>query len=340
MSEPARSEGARRAAAFLLSLEREAAMAILKSLEPEVVTEIAEAMTQLEPAEATPDNVQALYLEIARDANTPAPIRATPLNELEALLRSSLGAERAQQVLRQIEDRRLRERPFRAIEAMGPDLVARVLSRESAAVAALVLAHLDTKLSGATLSRLKPELALEIVRRMAAVVPPSFDTLRAMALQLESLAKAVLAEPAGPDPDRRMRSIAEMLTRATGGTDKAVMEGLKSADEGVAKQVQEFMFTWDDLATIDKRAMQKILGAINTSSLAMALKGSPPAVEANVLGNLSSRAKAMVQEERELAGAVPLAQALVARKEILQVVRDLIESGELKPASAGEELVS
>jgi flagellar motor switch protein FliG len=85
--------------------------------------------------------------------------------------------------------------------------------------------------------------------------------------------------------------------------------------------------------------MQKILASIETKTLAVALKGSPAEVEANVMANISERVRAMVADERELAGAMPMKQIHEARGEIMKVVRALMESGEFKPAKAGEQLV-
>jgi flagellar motor switch protein FliG len=85
--------------------------------------------------------------------------------------------------------------------------------------------------------------------------------------------------------------------------------------------------------------MQKILGSIETRTLALALKASPQDVQDNILSNLSARVRLMVAEEKELAGAVPMTDVQSARGEILKNVRALMESGEFKPARAGAELV-
>ena len=47
----------------------------------------------------------------------------------------------------------------------------------------------------------------------------------------------------------------------------------------------------------------------------------------------------MVMDERELAGAVPMTEVLQMRGEVMKAVRDLMESGEFRPARAGEDLV-
>ena len=86
--------------------------------------------------------------------------------------------------------------------------------------------------------------------------------------------------------------------------------------------------------------MQKILGTVDTKTLSVALKGCTPEVEENVLGNLSSRVREMVSEERELAGPVPMSEVKSARDEVLRNIRAMIEAGEFKPTRGGDELVA
>ena len=59
-----------------------------------------------------------------------------------------------------------------------------------------------------------------------------------------------------------------------------------------------------------------------------------------MLGNLSSRVRDMVAEERELAGAMPMTDVTAARDEIMTNIRAMIEAGEFRPNRGGDELVS
>jgi flagellar motor switch protein FliG len=145
---------------------------------------------------------------------------------------------------------------------------------------------------------------------------------------------------AGADPARRLQSVAQILNNSAPEMEKKVIEALAQSDEKVANELREKLFTWEDIATLNRRAMTKILGTVDTKTLSVALKGCSKAVEQNILSNLSSRVREMVLEERELAGAMPLADVKLARDEVLKSIRALIESGEFRPNRGGEELVS
>ena len=117
------------------------------------------------------------------------------------------------------------------------------------------------------------------------------------------------------------------------------MEELPS-DGAIDEEIRELMFSWDDLASLARRGRQKVLPSVDTRTLALGLKSCSPVVEKNVTDNLSERVRAMVEDERDTLGAVPMSDVTEARAEILTAVRGLMESGEVRLPKAGEELVS
>lgn len=332
--------GTQKVAAFLLSLEKEVATSLLKHLRDDVLIEVAQAMTDLDPSGLGGGGVDSLWRDLALAVNGPKRIVSSDEQQLAELLQAAVGPQRSQAVLDQIRARRVQERPFFALEDESPELLGRVLSTESAAVAALVLAHLAPLLSANVLGTFETDHALDVVSRMANLTPPGIETLQAIALDISARIKEIGATPSQPGPEVRLKTIADMLGFANEDVEAAVLEGLGEKDEDTASEIREFMFTFDDIGTIDKRAMQKILGSVDTRTLAISLKGSSAAVEANIMANLSARVREMVAEERDLAGAMPMSEVLASRGEIMNTVRKLMEAGDFRPSRGGEELVS
>src|SRR6185503_18103943 len=119
--------GTQKVAAFLLSLDKTTAAGVLKTLDPKIVSEVASAMTELDPKLQDRAAVDALYTELSRALHKPAPPRAAEDAELLALLDAAIGKEKARAVLAEIHARRRHERPFEAIEKQPTDLVGRAL---------------------------------------------------------------------------------------------------------------------------------------------------------------------------------------------------------------------
>lgn len=332
-------KGTDKVAAFLLSLDDAAAVNVLKHLPEYQVSEIAEAMTTLDPSLADEERVNALFKDIATRTDVRGPVRPQKPDEMKSMLEETFGAARADHVLRDIDSRNEREYPFRSVERYAPQSIAAVLHSESPAVAAVVLAHLTPATSASVLSAFEEPQAIEVVRRMTNMVPPGFETLKAIATDLESQLDGAVAISA-VDTSRQLKTVAEMLNYSGSELESSVLTGIESEDEDKAKEIKEYMFTWDDLASIEKRAMQKILGSVNTRTLSIALKACSPDVEKNIMENLSSRVRSMVAEERELAGPMPMSEVRVMRAEVMDAVRALMDSGEFRPTKSGEDLVT
>ncbi len=331
--------GAEKAAAFLLSMDKEAAANVLKHIDESVIVEVVEAMGHVDASLASPEGQQVLQRDFVRSLTKPKTSRVRSEAELQRMLEQTLGGSQAAALHEKINQRLLHERPFMPLEKESAQNLAKVLGEESEAVIALTLAHLDPSLSAEVLALLSAEQSLSVVRRMAALVPPPFETLAAISSVLTARLEALAAMPPPPDPGRRLKTVAEILAYSNPSVEKSVLDGLHAADAGVADSIRDLMFTWEDLAEVDKRNMQKILAAVDTKTLAIALKASSQEVENNVMGNLSQRVREMVKDERELAGPMPMAEVLKFRSEVMKAVRTLMESGDFKPAKAGEELV-
>lgn len=340
MSSDGEVSGPQRVAAFLLSLKKEQAAEVLRHLEPRVVSEVAAAMTRLDDGCSDPETLKSLYLEIAKVVNGPKGVRSQSDAELSSMLDASLGQERARDVLEAIHARRRVEKPFEFLEKEEADRIAAVLEDEKPSVIALVLAHIDPNRSAEFLAVMDPDDALEVVRRVATLKTTGTDTVRSVVETLMRKLEALAALPESSDPSAGLKTIAEMLNFANQDVEQSVLEGLESENEQLAADIRDFMFTWTDLAEVDKRSMQKILASVDTRTLAVSLKGCPEAVESNIIQNLSSRVQEMVIDERDLAGSLPMQEVTAARNEVLKGVRALMDSGEFRPPRAGEELVS
>ena len=340
MSELNDVQGHHRVAAILLSLEAKERAAILRSMKPGVVGRVADAMLELDPRLTAEGAIDQLYGELAKAIHGRRTVRPCEASDLTELLDTAFGPQRSQAMLEEIRERRREERLFLALEKYPPFEIARVLRDESHAVASLVLSHLDPSVSAEILRSFESEAAVAAVSRMATLEPPNPSVLQAIAVDLVEQIDAAPPVAGDSDLSSRLKTIADLLNNATPGIEKGVIASLAEDDEALAEELREHLFTWEDIASIDKRTMQKILGTVNTKTLLIALKSCSDAVEQNVLNNLSARVRDMVAEERDLAGPVPKSEVKAARDEILKNIRAMIEAGQFQPSRGGDELVS
>jgi flagellar motor switch protein FliG len=325
-----------------MSLDESAAAGLLKALDARMLPRVAAAMAELEAeaAKKSPIAPDWRKLALAVDGTQRSSPRARDEEELGRFLEQGLGAERGAAVLNEMRELRRLEKPFDAIEGASPVRIAKALAGESTAVRAVVLRYLSPRTAAGVLSALDPAESLRVVQRLSNAATPRRDVIDLVASSLQAEIQRLSAQPEPAPPSERMRSIAEILKSADKEVGRTVLTELEAKDKPVAEAIREMMFTWEDLATLDRRAMQKVLSTVDTGKLAMALKGGPQSVEANVLANLSQRVRQMVAEERELLGPRPKAEVDAARAEMMKAVRALVESGELSASTSTEGLVS
>ena len=340
MSKIDKVEGHHRVAALLLSLEQETRAALMAKLSDDAVASVAAAMTDLDPRLTETGIVDLLKSDLARSLHGETSVSSCDTTTLHGMLSAGIGRQRAETVVQEITARRERDRPFHAIEVRDPFEVGLVLRNESHAVAALVLAHIDPSVSANILKVFAEEDGIEVLRRMATLEPPNPEVLQTVAAHLLQQIESAPAVAGDADPSARLKTVADVLNNGSPELEKGVIEVLTDTDISMAQELREFMFTWEDIATIDTRTMQKILGTVDTKTLSIALKGSAFEIEDNILGNLSSRVRDMVAEERELAGPVPMTEVDSARDDIMKNIRAMIEAGEFRPAKGGEDLVA
>ena len=97
------------------------------------------------------------------------------------------------------------------------------------------------------------------------------------------------------------------------------------------------MFVFEDILSLDDRAIQAIMREVDMKDLATALKGTNPDVQNKVFKNMSERAVSMLREDMEFMGPVRLRVVEEAQQKIVAVIRRLEETGELVIGRSGEE---
>jgi len=128
------------------------------------------------------------------------------------------------------------------------------------------------------------------------------------------------------DSPEHQRRLEKEAVEVRYGTLRA---GLESVNAELSEQVRAQMFVFEDITTLDDRAVQLVLRQVESGDLAVALKGVREDVQAKVLKNMSERAAENLREEIELLGPQRLKTVEDAQAKIVQSIRALEESGQI-----------
>jgi flagellar motor switch protein FliG len=92
---------------------------------------------------------------------------------------------------------------------------------------------------------------------------------------------------------------------------------------------------FEDLRSIDDRAMQRLLRDVDTKLLAMALKGASPDLRQRITSQMSQRAVSGLNEEMETLGPSRMKDVEAAQTQIVTQARALEEAGEIVLGGGG-----
>ncbi|MEO6701900.1 MAG: flagellar motor switch protein FliG [Jatrophihabitantaceae bacterium] len=317
--------GRRKAAVLVLQLDRDAAARVLSQLSEQELEEIA---TEIARAGDVPPEVSAAVLkEFGILQSSGDSVVRGGLEQTRALLMSTLGEGRANELMDRLSTSMF-DVPFKFLHNADARQLLNFISDEHPQTIALVLAHVPAPLASRVLAGLIGEQQADVAHRIATMDRTSPDIIRQIEANLERrmatlLVASDLSAVGGVAP------LVQIINRADRGTEKMIMEGLEERDPELAEEVRSRMFMFEDLVNLEDRAVQLVLRQVEIANLAIALKGVAQPVHAKIMNNMSERAAITLAEEIELLGPVRVQAVEEAQTEVVRVIRELEESGQI-----------
>ncbi len=218
--------------------------------------------------------------------------------------------------------------PFQFLHRADPRQLVSFIHGEHPQVIAVVLAHLTSDKATLVLSALDPLLQADVAHRIAVMDRTSPELLSHLEERLERKMSSVLqptemASVGGLDP------LIQIINRSDRATERLIVEGLVERDPELAEEVKSRMFMFEDITLLEDKDVQLVLRQVDTSDLAVALKGVAEEVRIKVTSNMSERAATTLLEDVELLGPVLLRQVEEAQQKIILAIRRLEDSGEV-----------
>lgn len=123
--------------------------------------------------------------------------------------------------------------------------------------------------------------------------------------------------------------VAKILSRLKTPDSKRILQTIALKNGKLADEIRELMFTFEDLVALSERDMQLLHAKIDKNDLLLSMKGATHELREHLLSGISTKKKTMLSEELELMGAVKRSDVEAARQRMTEMVRDMIESGEI-----------
>ena len=325
-------QGAEDAAILLMSLGEEEAAAVFKHLGPKEVQKLGETIAKLKiiPRERVEEVLEKFSVKAA-DQHM---LVADTDEYVKAVLRKALGEDKANLLI----DRILQGSDVTGIESlkwMDAGSVAELLRNEHPQIIAAILVHLDFDQSSSVLKAFTERQRNEVLIRIA-----TLDGIQPSALKdLNEVMSKVLA---GGDRLKKaslggVKAAAEIINMMGSSVETSALDYIREADGDLAQKIMDNMFTFDDLNKLDDKGFQSVLKEVQSESLVIALKGATPELREKVFRNMSSRAAETLREDLDSRGPVRVSEVESEQKEMLKIVRRLVDEGQIVLASGGAD---
>lgn len=323
--------GIEKAAILFRALGSEAANVLCDSMRPEEVSLVGATMVRLDRDPPAREVVEQVLAEFREMLDRGRSIFVSVNETLEEMFEKKFGKE-GKRILEEVRLNAQIESPFSGLAGVPYSDLERILREEHPQVQAAVLANIGAELAAGVLRCMDERARADMIERIATMRPPPARLLRDIAdLFIKKTAKLPrFEEVERKSGSANVKRAADILNAASGTDNQAVLDAIGQDKPDLVQEIRETMFSFEDLARVDKLNMQKILGGIDTKLLALALKSCSEPVAQAIFQAVSQRTRDMIVEERELMGAVPLAEVRAAQKEIMATIRQMIDEGSVK----------
>jgi flagellar motor switch protein FliG len=327
--------GPEKAAILFMNLGEELAGEVAKHLSPHEVQNIGTAIARRDSVSVQDGRyvVNEFMQEIGAGGTS-----IEGLNFAKNLMTRALGAEKAQSMLEQITID-VGEGGIETIKWMDPALVANTIKGEHPQIIALLLIHLDADRASQVLLNIPDERTRgEVMLRIATLTRIPEAAVKDLEVMLS---KQMMDSKGGAgDTVEGIKVAAEILNKMESKYEEGIMGIIEKASPDIASSIQEKMFVFADLLTIDDKGMQLVIKELTTEVLSVALKGADEEIADKFYDNMSERASDMLREDIEAKGPMRLSDIEKAQLEIIGVARRLEQDGKIIRAGAGgDELV-
>jgi len=327
--------GTQKAAIVLMNMGKERSARVLRKLRETEVAEITTEIAKLETVDS--GSVEEVISEFHDALILREQVAEGGFERAREYLEETVGKERAEEILESL-GASLVKAPFEFLRKTDARQILTYLQDEHPQTIALVVAHMRADDAAMVISALPEEQMREVARRLANMDQTSPEVIAQVEAVLEpkfsSVMKAQDMSAAGG-----ISALVEILNRSDRATERMILEGLEQNDPELADEIRSRMFVFEDIVSLDDRAIQLVLRQVDAKELSVALKGVRNDVREKVLGNMSERAGANLLEEMELLGAVRLKTVEEAQGAIVRVIRTLEESGQIQISRTSDEFV-
>lgn len=327
--------GPQKTAVLLLAMGEKFAADVFKRMERSEIVSISKAMVDLDSVPK--ETVESVLREFHHALVTGQQMVRGGEDAVRKLLLTNVDDDTAKYV-RDLLNLDSGSQPFRELNSVSPKLMAQILRNEHPQTLSLILGHLEPEQGANLLTALPAGVRTEVLVRLAKLEAVPEEMLQAVDKVLQSQLIAM-----GGKEGRKVggvQAVAEILNSVDRATEEEVLSEIEEESSQMAEDIRALMFVFDDVKTLDDRAIREVLKEVSNEDLTMSLKGASDEMQELFFRNMSERASSMIKGDLEIMGPVRLSDVEGAQQNIIKAVRKLEAEGRIVISrGSGDEFV-
>ncbi|SFC40173.1 flagellar motor switch protein FliG [Alkalibacterium subtropicum] len=320
-----RLDGIKKAAILMISLGPETSAQIMKQLPDAYIQKVSYEIANMD--HVSREDREAIVNEYLEMSQAREYILDGGFDYAKNLLNKALGTSRAKEVIDMLNQIQLRERPFNIARKADPQQLTNLLLGEQPQTVALILCYMQPDKAAQILVNFPPEKQADIAERIGTIT----NTSPAIIERIEQVIESKFSTYIENDTENvgGVSTLVEILNQVGRTTEKAIVADLEQKQPELAEEVKASLFTFEDIVSLQKSDVQKVLREVDHDALVLALKGVSDELRDFIYDNLSSRAVETLKEDMQYLGPARLSAVEEAQQSVVTVIRRLDEHGEI-----------
>ena len=249
---------------------------------------------------------------------------ATAFNILE----KAFGAGKAGNLMKKVEAQIDAAHPFKYLKEKTAEEILALVKGESAQIIAIVLSYLEPKVAAGVINIMEGAQKKEVVLRLAKMQKVSPDVIQAIDKTIQEKASKQVRDDSLRIDGRG--ALAQILKRMDMDAEKEILDSLQKSDPELSRELQQELFSLDDVLFADEKFLQKKLAGMSDKDIAYLIAAKSPEFERKILSCVSVSRASIIMEEMEAAKPMLKKDVDAITKTFVGQLRAAWENGELR----------
>ena len=321
-----------KAAAVIVSMGAEKASLLYQYMEPEDVETLTLEVARLGMLDA--ETTEAVLEEFYQSCMTNKAVTEGGLEYARAVLEKAFGSQAAINLLDKVT-KSLKNREFAFLNKAEVKSLYSALQSERPQTMALVLSYVDPGKAAGVIEQLPPDRQIKVVEAIATMESASPAAIKIIEKEMErkfsSIVTSSNVKVGGID------YVASIMNNLDRSSEKSIFDGLNVNNAELADEIRKRMFVFEDIITLDDRAVQRVLANCDQRDVVLALKSANSEVSNKLFSNMSARLAESIRDDLEITTNVRMKDVEDSQQRIVGIIRDLEEKGEIVILKGGKD---